>query len=220
MISSLCPACQKEWDSEKLETCGFCAKRVTECACMPDALKKSGCRGFRKSVYYLPHRRDTVQNRVIFRIKEERSMRTHRFLAAELLPALTEMMDACGYAREDMSLTSLPRAALAKAKYGTDQADELARALATASGLPHRRYLVRRWGSSREQKGLSETARMQNAKESFRTSRKAKYCTKVVFLVDDVITTGASTAACVRLLRRAGAKRVYCLAVAANDMNR
>ena len=217
---SLCPDCRKKWESEKLETCGTCTRRVTACACMPDMLKKSGCRGFRKLTYYLPARRDVVKNRVIFRIKEESSVRTHAFLASELLPALTEMVEASGYAREDMSLASIPRSASAKAKYGTDQAEMLARALAKESGLPYVGYLARRWRASRAQKGLSGAARLQNAREAFCLSRGKRNCTKVVFLVDDVITTGASAAACARLLRRAGAKRIYCLAVASDDANR
>ena len=219
-VSSLCATCEREWQSEKLETCGYCAKRVTECACMPEVLRKSGCRGFRKLTYYIHGRRDPVQNRVVFRIKETRDMRTFGFLSTELLPALQEMVADCGYAADEICITWLPRGSAAKAKYGVDQAELLAKALSKASGIPHLRLLARRFRRTKEQKGLSMTARIQNARDAFRLTRASKSCKRAVFLVDDVITTGSSMAACVRLLRRAGVKQVYCLAIASNDANR
>jgi predicted amidophosphoribosyltransferase len=38
-----------------------------------------------------------------------------------------------------------------------------------------------------------------------------------ILLVDDVLTTGATAAACARVLKRAGAKRVTVLALARTD---
>ena len=203
-----------------METCGHCAKRVTECNCMPDALKKAGCRGFWKLTYYLHGRRDPVQNCVVFRLKEKRDNRTLAFVARELLPTMEMIVDGCGYERAEMAIVWLPRSWASKSKYGVDQSESLAKALSRISGLPCLRLLGRRMGATREQKGLSTTARLQNAKNAFCLTRRAKECPRVIFLVDDVVTTGASTAACVRLLRRAGAKRVYCLAIASDDANR
>ena len=215
-----CDACRKKWKSEQMETCGYCTKRVTQCECMPEALKKAGCRGFRKLTYYLHGRRDPVQNRIVFLLKEKRDHRTAAFVARELWHAMEEMMKDGGYRPEEVAIAWLPRSRRAKAKYGVDQSELLAKALSRASGIPCMRLLARRLKPVKEQKMLSMTARLQNAKDSFRLTRAAKACPRVVFLVDDVITTGASTAACVRLLRRAGAKRVYCLAIASDDANR
>ena len=216
----LCDACQKKWESEQMETCGYCAKRVTVCDCMPDVLKKAGCRGFRKLTYYLHGRRDPVQNRIVFRLKEKRDRRTLVFVAHSLLPAMEDLMVNCGYERDEMAIAWLPRSFAAKSKYGVDQSESIAKELSRVSGIPCLRLLARRFKSVKEQKKLSMTARLQNAKDTFRLTRVAKSCPRVIFLVDDVITTGASTAACVRLLRRAGAKRVFCLAIASDDANR
>ncbi len=215
-----CDACQKKWESEQLETCGHCAKRVTVCDCVPDALKKAGCRGFRKLTYYLHGRRDPVQNRIVFRLKEKWDKRTLAFVARELMPAMEDLMAGCGYERDEMAIAWLPRSYAAKSKYGVDQSELLAKELSCVSGIPCLRLLSRRLKRTKEQKGLSMVARLQNAKNAFCLTRGAKRCPRVVFLVDDVITTGASTAACVRLLRHTSAKRVFCLAIASDDANR
>ena len=216
----LCDTCLKNWESEKLETCGYCAKRVTVCECMPDALKKAGCRGFRKLTYYLHGRREPVQNRIVFRLKESRDRRTVSFLAHEWMPAVEELLASCGYAKNEIAIAWLPRSYAAKSKYGVDQSEMLAKALSRVSGIRCLKLLARRFKHTRSQKTLSMTARLQNVKDMFRLTRAANSCPRVVILVDDVITTGASTAACVRLLRRAGAKRVFCLAISSDDANR
>ena len=219
-VNALCTSCKKQWKSEKLETCGACAKPITVCSCMPEALRKSKCLGFRKLAYYLHGRRDPVQNRIVFHLKEKRDHRATRFLAAELLGALEDAVKASGVAREEILLTWIPRTAAAKSKYGTDQAEELVKALSRRSGIACRRLIGRKWGSFRQQKGLSVEARIKNARSAFRVVRMRKSCPHAVFLVDDVITTGASAAACVRLLRDVGVEKVYCFAITTNDANR
>ena len=219
-VNALCTSCKKQWESEKMETCGACAKRVSECSCMPDALRKARCGGLRKLTYYLHGRRDPVQNRIVFRMKKTKDARAARFLALELLAALEAMVADCGLAREEIALAWIPRTAAAKAKYGTDQAEMLARALSQQSGIACRRLIGRRWGSFRQQKGLSTDARVKNAKAAFYAMRVHDSCPRAVILVDDVITTGASAAACVRLLRNVGVQKVYCLAITSDDANR
>lgn len=217
---ALCPACQKRWVSEKLETCGRCAKRVTECSCMPEDLQKSGCKGFRKLTYYLHATREPVQNRVIYHIKETRDITVSNFLASELMPILEELLEANGATADEAILTYVPRGAAAKSKYGTDQAELLAKTLSRKSGIPCRCLLKRRRGISKEQKTLTLTERRKNARETFCAERDAKIAPKLLFLVDDIVTTGTSAAACVRILKHMGAKRIYCIAVASNSVNR
>ena len=119
-----------------------------------------------------------------------------------------------------MYLTFLPRGNAAKLEYGVDQAEELARALSVLSGIPLKKLIMRRRGKNKQQKKLSFDERIRNANASFRLARRAELSGKTVFLVDDIVTTGAGMAACTRLLRKAGAKNVYCLAAASDDANR
>lgn len=63
------------------------------------------------------------------------------------------------------------------------------------------------------QTGLDRAARRRNVHEAF-AARPGFAAPRQVVLVDDVVTTGATLAACARALRRAGARRVHAVCVA------
>lgn len=93
---------------------------------------------------------------------------------------------------------------------GFDQAESLAAAIATVAGRRQGALLARAL-SSRSQGRLSREARALNAGASFVASPCAG---SRVLLVDDVLTTGATTAACSSALVAAGAKEVWVAVVA------
>jgi ComF family protein len=73
--------------------------------------------------------------------------------------------------------------------------------------------LVRRL-DSQPQAGLSAAARRKNVRDAFAVRRRAVVAGRVVTLVDDVLTTGATALACARRLEEAGAREVRLLTVA------
>ena len=75
-------------------------------------------------------------------------------------------------------------------------------------------------GGGRAQKRLNFQKRLQNAKKSYRICEDADVEGKTVLLVDDIVTSGASMAVGARLLRRAGAAMVVCVALATDDVHR
>lgn len=90
---------------------------------------------------------------------------------------------------------------------GFDHAEVLARAVARHLGLPAA-GLVRRIRGAPDQVGLGAVERRRNLAGAFR----AAPVVAPVLLVDDVVTTGATAAACARALRAAGAPHVDLLA--------
>ena len=102
---------------------------------------------------------------------------------------------------------------------GYNQAGLLARVLGRQTGLPVQ-SLLRRTQSTRAQAGLSRRERRANVAAVFAVPRSAAVSGKHVVLVDDVLTTGATAAACARALRQAGAARVLVLTVARADRRR
>ena len=97
---------------------------------------------------------------------------------------------------------------------GWDPVETLTRALSRRASLPIWKVLVRR--PSAVQKTLDRAGRLENARKAYSLTHWAARRLSgapVVWLVDDVVTTGATVEACSRLLREAGVRevRVFCL---------
>ncbi len=99
---------------------------------------------------------------------------------------------------------------------GFNQSELLARAVSRSTGIPVRGVL-RRHRATAAQAGLSNTQRRRNVAGAFRCHRPLEVRGKRIVLVDDVMTTGSTAAACARALKSAGAARVMLLTVARAD---
>jgi ComF family protein len=108
-------------------------------------------------------------------------------------------------------LVSPPRSSQRKAQFGFDHAERLARSLAHYTGGRYVRVFKRKGGQ--EQKNLSGTERLQNARESLALAHPNRCRGKKIILTDDIFTTGATLQSCLQLLRQAGAEAVFCATV-------
>jgi ComF family protein len=90
---------------------------------------------------------------------------------------------------------------------GYNQAERLARALARRVPLPLDTGALRRRRAGRRQLGLSRRERLRSLAGCF-LARPARTRGRIILLVDDVVTTGATLEACARALLAAGARRV------------
>lgn len=214
--SALCAECQKAWEAEKTDVCCVCGERVSLCACLTEEMKRAKCASFHKLVYYYPQKRQTVQSRVLFSVKERKTGEAFSFLADELWRFVESHRKECPDG--DFCIVYLPRSKEQKRKYGLDQAELLSRALSKRTGITLTRAIKRTGGVP--QKELSRVARLKNAKLSFAFSEKADVRGKTVFLLDDIVTTGAGMSVAARLLYAHGAQAVHCLAIATDVSNR
>ncbi len=82
-------------------------------------------------------------------------------------------------------------------------------------GIPICRELLIRTRPTPQQKLLSEKQRRMNLKGAFRAAPECKG--RSIVLIDDVVTTGSTLSECARILKKAGAYRVYAACVACTE---
>lgn len=111
-------------------------------------------------------------------------------------------------------ITWAPLSARRRRERGYDQAELLARALSRRLGVPAQALLVKTRHTA-AQSGLEEAAaRRANARDAYRCPHPERAAGRRLLLVDDVITSGATSSECARILRQNGAKAVFCATLA------
>lgn len=103
-------------------------------------------------------------------------------------------------------------ARLRKRKY--NHAALLATRIGVLMDIPVEVDAISKITKTQAQVGLSRKERIKNLRDSFEVSNHDAVKGKKVALIDDVMTTGATANECARVLKRAGAKRVYIITLA------
>ena len=141
---------------------------------------------------------------VIHRYKYQRALWFEPFLAdlfvRQAVPALrTEKWDL---------IVPVPLHPLKKREREFNQAERLAARLGQAAQIPLNARALKRVVSTKTQTLLSRSERADNVRHAFALRTGAGLTGKRIVLVDDVLTTGATTSACARVLLQGGAAEV------------
>jgi competence protein ComFC len=146
----------------------------------------------------------------IHRYKYRRQLWFDKFLAAlllaEALPALEALQWDC--------IVPVPLHPLKEREREFNQAERLGCQLSAATGIPLEKRLLKRVKPTRTQTLLSRSERVENVRQAFALRKSVSLEGRRCLLVDDVFTTGSTTSACARVLRRAGATAVAVWTVA------
>ena len=211
-----CEECQLKWNSAILQSCPECFLGAAECACMPKELSRAGALCLRKLFFYESEDSYSPEMRMLYLQKNKKIDRINRFLCSQLSKAVEQELGLLG-ATQSAVVTYVPRSRAARASFGFDQSQRLARAMSVKLDIP----LVRAFDTRRfvkKQKQLSARARVSNAKAGIVLRGEASAVAgKYVVLLDDMVTTGASMAVCTRKLMSLGALGVLCFSVASRQ---
>jgi len=187
-----------EPDEDGLRRCPVC-RRVT--------------RPFERAVAYGSY--DGALRELIHLLKYNGVQPAARVLGRMLAEAITPM-DSC-FDQEHVLVIPVPLFRGKSRQRGFNQAEMILReALRTFSGTRFELNtgILARIRDTHSQIGLTSHQRRENMRGAFKVTRAEQVTGREVLLVDDVYTTGTTVSECAKVLRRAGAAKVWVATVA------
>ena len=122
------------------------------------------------------------------------------------------------FAGEEIVVVPVPLHAGKLRQRGFNQSELITRAALKLTPAPTRFQLnpavLERQRETKSQIGLSRHQRRENIRGAFVVAKPAELDGREILLVDDVFTTGTTVSECARILRRAGAAKVFVATVA------
>ena len=209
----LCAACRGKWEVEKNAKCSRCGKHLYDCTCAKEYLWINGVRTQLKLARYRPKSPDCVANKLIHSMKRNNDELVFGFVSEQLARPLVKYVVDNEIDLERVIITYVPRSRRQIIRYGYDHAEKLATLVARALSLEAQPLLVR-VGKSTEQKYLKRSERIANVRGAFAPEDNIDVRAKIIFIVDDVITSGASMIECASVLYDCGAAGVVAVSLA------
>ena len=205
----LCKRCEEKMFKNDGLTCEKCGRAMpAEGVCL---VCKEHPPHFQKAASPLIYFMDTAA--LVNRFKER-----DRFFAEYLAEEIWKILDRLELPEEPL-IVAVPTTPSKLAERGYNPPEEIAKALAVRTGYEFAEGVLLKFGEG-EQKHRSAKDRLEKIKRSIRV-RKRKICqNRIILVVDDVMTTGATGSECARALKLIGAKDVYFVAACALPQKR
>jgi len=206
----VCPACRRKVRFIKPPFCRRCGLPYPG-----EFTAEFECSNCREMEFHFCWARSAVETRspvldVIHRYKYNRQLWFEPFLADLLVGMAAPVL------REEPwdGIVPVPLHPLKQREREFNQAERLGRHLAAATGIPLRPRWLKRVKSTQTQTRLARPERAVNVHNAFAVGKADEVKGKRLVLLDDVLTTGATTNACAQVLVKAGAERVCVWTVA------
>lgn len=111
-------------------------------------------------------------------------------------------------------LVPIPLFLKKKKRRGFNQAEEIGKIISEKIKIPLIVDNLIRIKNTFPQAKLNKEQRQENIKNAFEVRNKKIFQGKIIFLLDDVYTTGATMQECAKILKKSGAKQIWGLTVA------
>jgi len=212
----ICSDCLSTIDILEYEYCPFCAQRIFE----ENICYKHQNKNLDKLFFAVSYKNSLIK-KAIKKFKYPPFLREltpyfcyliiSHFLLIENKTILED--------KNNSLLIPVPISSFKKRWRGYNQSEEIAKQLSISLKIPILIDNLIKNKKTQSQFNLSKDERMENVKNVFEIKNAQEVQGKRIFLVDDVFTTGATMEECSKKLKEAGARSVFGIAIAREEIN-
>ncbi len=209
-----CKTCMSDFAASVRGTCKLCGKAVSACECVPDVLAGSGVDRTYASFLYDKDNRKCAASSLIYKLKDGKNSDVTRFCAHIFALRIEKAAFSSGLELSEYTVTYAPRRRIAIRENGSDHMEKTARLTAKMLGIGFESVFVNT--ATAPQKKKDAVSRFEDAKRFIKMKERMKkrISGKRYVVLDDVLTSGATLAACVSKLRENGADDVIAVTLA------
>lgn len=205
----ICATCFTLFDFDVPLLCGVCGRQAVGGLTHPSCRSRYSIDGIFVSLVY-----KGIAKKLIYQFKFQPYLTDLRFVIGELFyDGLIQQESFFRVMKMNVYLVPIPLHRKRLRERGYNQAELLALDLSKKFGVPTQ-ILLKRTVQTTTQVGKTQAERRENMKGAFIISSNCSLNDKTIFLIDDVVTSGATMNEGAKVLKRAGAKAVYGLALA------
>ena len=210
-LPRFCPGCNKKLLSNEEPVCEECLNSILiadDNLIQNEFKRKFSSTNIISGFYskYIFEADKTLQN-IVHSLKYNKQFRIGTFLGeilAEGIILKNWMIDL---------ILPVPIHHLKKAERGYNQSDFIVKGMSKGLKISYSARTVKRIRYTETQTNLKLQERAKNVENAFKVTNSKKIKNKNILLVDDVITTGATTLECAKVLMNAGAEKIYACSV-------
>jgi len=205
----LCPSCFKKLEPVKQDVCLYCKKPSLFGLTHPNCIRKLDVDGLLVIYHYNPILKKIIKN-IKYRLATEVWQEFCKIIEPQVITKL-------GFYKKLSIYFVIQPIPLTKIKYnerGFNQAKIISAFFQKFFHFPIVDLLIRKKETLAQAQLGSLGGRYRNVRGAFQVVNKKHLNDKKVILVDDVVTSGSTVKEAARVLKEAGAKKVYVLALA------
>lgn len=218
-IPRSCPSCKTILNPDEKYICNLCFNNII---IVPDEkINEEFEKSFQKEKYvddfFSPFifDEDSPIRDLIHELKYRRKFMYGKFLGILVAKEFQKRKQHWNY----NGIVSIPIHHSKKAARGYNQSDFIVKGISSVLKLPIYSNLIKRNRPTPSQTNLNRDERMQNISNAFSIKKNKKLKGKSIILVDDIITTGATTNEAAKVLKENGVEKIFAISAALTDFD-